>query len=130
MSPRKGFLWVVLPPALLLLTEGGCGPTTTGIAGVSCIADGDCNAGLRCLEYQGFADAGDAGCSSAGRECLRPCQSDSDCDSLGPGLVCFAACGTPACEVPGMLGVPLASEAGADASTDTGHDAPVGVASE
>lgn len=107
-----------------------CNQATPDLEGFSCSSDGDCNPGLKCLPYFGLNDgglkdgalkagsasdgglaesgAGDAGsdaglCFSSGMECLVPCHSDSDCRSP---LVCFTACGTAACEAPGLMGVP------------------------
>jgi hypothetical protein len=101
---------------LVLGSAGGCGSANSGIQGVSCAADGDCNPGLQCLPYQVFGD-GSAACGSLGRECLKPCHTDADCKAQGPGLVCFTACGsTAACEDPSTLGAPP------DASTEASRD--------
>jgi hypothetical protein len=85
---------------LSLLPSGGCGPTLSGIEGVPCHSDGDCNAGLSCLPYHVLSDGGgtDGGCASVGNECLRPCRDSADCTE-GPGLTCVTFCGgTGACE--------------------------------
>lgn len=98
-----------------------CDSSGAGIEGVACSTDGDCNPGLKCLPYQGF---GDAGCASAGMQCLAPCTSDTDCKAQGPGLVCFTSCGSAACEAPGYLGVPLGttSDAASDSATESAAD--------
>jgi hypothetical protein len=38
--------------------------------------------------------AADGGCSSAGNACSTTCQTDLDCNKLGPNYKCFASCGT------------------------------------
>jgi hypothetical protein len=81
---------------------------TSGIQGISCTADGDCNGGLKCLELDLPPDSGtDAGCNSSGKRCLIPCTTNAECANAGPGLTCFAGCtGVPAC-VPESYVVPL-----------------------
>jgi len=76
--------------------------TTSGQEGISCRVDGDCPTGLLCLDYA-YADGGyDAGCAALpGKECLRPCQGDTDCASADGGLSsCVARCsGASACAI-------------------------------
>jgi hypothetical protein len=111
-----GSVALALAMAFATLPESACGPKSSGIAGISCSQDSDCNAGLACLDFEVPSDGGaDAGCSSLGKECLQPCGTTLDCATGGPGLVCFASCGgTPACEPAGFDGIP----GDADATTD------------
>jgi hypothetical protein len=110
---------------LVLCLASGCGPTTSGIQGITCTADGDCNPGLKCLPYQIFGDGG--ACASTGRECLTPCRADADCKGQSVGLVCFTACGGMAvCEDPATLGSTAdgGAEGGPDAASEAAADAP------
>src|ERR1017187_972715 len=69
-------------PAAALATAlaiAACSPVTSGVQGISCTTDGDCNSGLSCLTFYVAGDAGDGGCSSSGRVCQQACKSDSDC---------------------------------------------------
>jgi hypothetical protein len=113
---------------LVALSPSGCGATTSGVEGITCSTDGDCNSGLKCLPYQVYGDAAvpsDGGCPSTGNECLAPCKSDSDCTSQGPGLVCFSACGgTAACEAAADLGI-AQGDGGVEGSPEASGDASV-----
>jgi hypothetical protein len=103
--------------ALAAWPEGGCSPKTSGIPGISCGSDSDCNSGLKCLDFEVPSEAGaDAGCTSLGKECLQPCLASADCATADAGLVCFASCGgTPACEPGGYDGIPADAEVPRDA---------------
>jgi len=103
----------------------GCGPVTSGVQGISCKVNTDCNSGLSCLTIYAEGDAsGDGGCSSVGAECLQPCKTNSDCTEQG--YVCLAACeGSPAC-----LPAPAAADAAADAVPDAMTDAAGDVTSQ
>ncbi len=113
--------WIAAALAACVVAPA-CDSSGTGIEGVACGSDGDCNPGLRCLDYEGFADGG---CASAGKQCLAPCATTADCKAAGPGLVCFAGCGAGACEAPGYLGVPLGStgDAAPGPAPESGADA-------
>jgi hypothetical protein len=84
-----------------------CGPTSSGVEGVSCNQDSGCNEGLQCLSESLpgiFFDAAppDGGCESIGSVCLSPCTTDADCDAtLGSGYFCSgSSCGAaiPTCQ--------------------------------
>jgi hypothetical protein len=84
-----------------------CGPTSSGVDGVGCNQDSDCNEGLQCLSESLpgiFFDAAplDGGCESIGSVCLTPCSTDADCNAaLGSGYFCSASgCGAaiPTCQ--------------------------------
>lgn len=134
MNVWHGLLSFSVVGALSLFAAGGCGETTSGIEGISCTQDSDCNSGLKCLPYEGFTDGGggnDAGCASSGSECLAPCTTNADCTAAGPGLICFASCGAGTCEAPGVLGVPpLSAEAGPEAGSEASVEAGPEAASE
>jgi hypothetical protein len=116
-----GFRHACALGSAVAMAIGGCGPTTSGIQGISCKVNTDCNSGLSCLTVYVEADAGeDAGCTSAGAECLQPCKTNSDCTEQG--YVCFTACGgTPAC-LPGYAVTDAAADAAPDAVTDATGD--------
>jgi hypothetical protein len=105
--------------ALAAWPQEGCEATSSGIEGISCAQDNDCNGGLKCLDFEVPSDAGiDAGCTSLGKECLQPCVASTDCQA-DAGLVCFASCeGPAACEPAGYQGIPgdagVATESGTD----------------
>jgi hypothetical protein len=135
MNLQQGILLVCSVSAVGLFAAGGCGPVSSGIEGVTCTQDSDCNPGLKCLAYEGFAEAsaegGDEGgvgpsCANGGNECLVPCHTNDDCNAAAAGLICFTSCGASACEAPGYLGVPLV-EAGGDG--EAGGDAEAGAES-
>jgi hypothetical protein len=104
--------------AAILLSGMACSPATSGIQGIFCTADSDCNSGLKCLEFDPPPDGGtDAGCISSGKRCLTPCTTNAECANAGPGLTCVAGCtGVPAC-VPESDVVPL-GDAASDAVTE------------
>jgi hypothetical protein len=124
-----GFRRVSAVASAAAIVIGGCGPNTSGIQGISCTADSDCNSGLSCLNSLVEADAGeDAGCTSIGSQCLQPCHTNSDCTEQG--YFCFTACGgTPAC-LPVVPGMDAAVDAMPGAPSDGASDAPVDVASQ
>jgi hypothetical protein len=103
--------------ALAAWPQAGCDAKSSGIEGISCAQDSDCNSALRCLDFEVPSDAGiDAGCTSIGKECLQPCVASTDCQA-DAGLVCFASCGVAAaCEPAGYEGIPgdagVATESG------------------
>jgi hypothetical protein len=116
--------------AIAILSGTGCGQTTSGVEGITCESDSDCNSGLKCLPYEVFADGGDggggdAGCVADGNECLMPCTTNADCASVGAGVVCLTSCGgTSACEAASDLG--LGGDGGEDGEageTGAGPDA-------
>jgi hypothetical protein len=112
--------WFMSPAAACALAawpQGGCGPRSSGIPGISCGQDSECNSGLQCLDFKVPSEAGaDAGCDSLGKECLQPCLTSADCAAGGVGLVCFASCGgTPACEPASYDGIPADAEVPTDA---------------
>jgi hypothetical protein len=111
------------------LAIGGCGATTTGLQGISCKVDADCNSGLSCLTVYSEGDAGeDAGCSSIGAECLQRCKTNSDCTEQG--YLCFTGCGgAPAC-LPGYSATDAAADAVHDASQNAVTDAASDVTSQ
>jgi hypothetical protein len=113
---------------LIALSAGGCGSTTSGLEGISCSTDSDCNSGLKCLPYRVYGEAGvpsDGGCPSIGNECLAPCNEDSDCTSQGPGLVCLSGCGgTSVCEAAVDLGLSQ-EDGGVEGSPEASSDATV-----
>jgi hypothetical protein len=118
------FASTLLFAPLGLTSAGGCGPTLSGIEGIACVSDSDCNPGLQCLSYKVFADGGraDAGCVSGNKACLRPCRSNADCRE-GPGLTCVTFCGgTAACEAASDVRAPEAGSAEAEASGEASAD--------
>ncbi len=118
----QGFRRIGTACLFAAMIVGGCGNTTSGIEGISCTAQSDCNSGLSCLDYYTEGDSGvEAGCSSVGKVCLQPCTTSSDCTI--EGYVCFTACGgAPAClPASGTVAPPddAAPESSADATIDT-----------
>lgn len=79
---------------VLAVLLGACGSDSSGLQGISCQKDSDCNPGLRCLSESlsaSFFDADqDGGCESIGMVCLTTCSTDNDCNAaLGPGYACL-----------------------------------------
>jgi len=82
---------LVLTSFLPLLTPFlACSSAPLRPAGTLCSSDSDCGAGLACLGYGAFSDAG---CTTSAMACSKPCTFDSDCASLGARYKCFLACG-------------------------------------
>jgi len=71
-------------PALL-----ACGSTPLRSEGTACSTDSDCGAGLSCVGFGAFSDAG---CTTSAKACSRACAIDADCAPLGPAYKCFLAC--------------------------------------
>jgi len=103
------------------IATGACGPNTSGLQGISCSSDSDCNSGLKCLAYYLETDSGaDGGCGQFGSVCQQPCKITSDCTE--EGFVCVSSCGdVAACQL--ASAVPdAAAEATTDATTDVVTD--------
>jgi hypothetical protein len=97
MRPR------ILSALVLFGILGACGAKTSGLEGISCSADSDCNAGLKCLAYAVMVDGGgDGGCTSLGKVCVQPCTIDADCGSLDAGFTCSTGCNASAVCQPGQ----------------------------
>jgi hypothetical protein len=97
---------------------GACGSTTSGVEGISCTSDSDCNQGLACLPYMAFEDGG---CTPIANECLQRCQADSDCEPMGVGLICFSSCGSQSvCEASNVLEGGVSTVEGGDVSAEAG----------
>jgi hypothetical protein len=85
--------------AAVAMVVFACGPTTSGIEGISCTSDSDCNTGLKCLAYYPAPDSGaDGGCTQYGSVCLEPCTTASDCTQQGD--VCAMGCAGPLACIP------------------------------
>jgi hypothetical protein len=54
-----------------------------------------CPGNLTCAGYS--VPTADGTCHGVGLLCVLPCQTNADCQSLGPGAVCSSACGSPVC---------------------------------
>jgi hypothetical protein len=97
---RSGIGSTALAAGLAVALLVACG-STSGVEGISCSSDSDCNAGLACLPYMMLEDGG---CTSSGNECLQRCKVDSDCAPMGVGLICFSSCGSQfVCEASAVL---------------------------
>jgi hypothetical protein len=119
---------ITLALSVALVVALACSPTTSGAPGITCTSSTQCGSGLQCL-----ADSlpADGGCESVGMECLQPCSSNVECDSvLGPGYTCSQGpCGAsiatcqPALQASDGGAVIDASPArGADEASDGAHD--------
>lgn len=73
---------------LALLCLVACGSPLDG-PGVSCSSNGDCGAGLACLEV---ASAPGDGCKTLLRVCSKPCKVTGDCAAVGPKFECTPTC--------------------------------------
>jgi len=106
------------------ITLTACGPTTSGVQGISCTSDSDCNSGLKCLAYYQVTDSGtDGGCDQFGSVCQQPCKSSSDCTE--EGYVCTSSCGdVTSCQL-GFAGPDAATDATTDVVTGGAIDAAV-----
>ncbi len=105
--------------------SAACSPATSGAEGISCNTDGDCSNGFQCLTYVLPEGGADGGCGTFGLECLRPCQSNSDCSSDPSGFVaCVIACGGLGTCEPGIPYTPADAGADADATVTEASVAP------
>jgi len=94
MAAMQSLRVLTSPLALLFPFLMSCSsPLHAG--GRACTSDAECGAGLSCV---GFGDFTDAGCTTPARACSKQCAIDADCASLGGTYRCFLACdGTGSC---------------------------------
>jgi len=86
-------LWSTVLVAVFVLFGCSSGPLRS--EGTLCAADAECGAGLSCVGFGAFSDAG---CTTMVKACSKQCTLDTDCVSLGPTYKCFLACdGTRSC---------------------------------
>ena len=71
-----------------LLCFVACGSPLDG-PGVSCSANGDCSAGLACLDV---ASNPGNGCKTLLRICSKSCNATGDCAAVGPNFDCTPTC--------------------------------------
>ena len=84
--------FTVLVAALSLF---GCGSGPLRPEGTLCSSDAECGAGLSCVGFGAFSDAG---CTTMVKACSTQCTLDADCVALGATYKCFLACdGTRSC---------------------------------
>lgn len=73
----------------------GCSDGPLRPEGTLCTSDAECGAGLSCVGFGAFSDAG---CTTMVKACSKQCTLDADCVSLGATYKCFLACdGTRSC---------------------------------
>jgi hypothetical protein len=85
--------------AYIVLMAAVWGIASCGKSGIGefCDTDGDCAAGLSCILYGG-KDIGSSGLECTNRKlCSVTCANDTDCASLGAGIICISDCHAGSC---------------------------------
>ncbi len=87
-------LRLTLALTLLATLTLACGKAAIG---EQCDSTDDCESGLECI-LKGSQDIGANGleCTSE-KLCSKPCATDTDCSSLGSGLICLSDCNDGSC---------------------------------
>ena len=86
-------LWTVIT-IVAALSFVACGPADIG---ETCDETGDCKDGLQCI-LSGGQDITSTGIAcSTEKLCSIPCAVDTDCESVGSGLICMADCNAGSC---------------------------------